>query len=280
MAASRPSEVLSIKASSKRLPRPLLEAARRCFNLLLGFDKFNAVYARLPSCEAADLSRIFLDAMKVRVELDGEPREAIPPVGPLVVIANHPFGLIEGMVVDALLLSVRPDVTVMAVHLLAAIPEWHDRLIFVDPLRSKRKRKLNARGWRQAFRWLGRGGAMGVFPAGRVARFQWRRRAVADPPWSPHIAALARRTGALVLPVHFHGRNGWPFQLAAILCPPLKNLSLVREITNKRGWTLRATLGRLIQPSELAGLATDDEAIAFLRQETEKLGRPQLSARA
>ena len=273
MVTSRATKVLSIKASSKRLPRPLSEAARRCFNLLLGFEAFNAIYSRLPPCEAIDLSRNFLDAMKVRVELDGEPRDIIPATGPLVVIANHPFGLIEGMVLDALLLSVRPDVTGMAVHLLAAIPEWRDRWIFVDPLRSKRKRKLNARGWRLAFQWVGRGGAMGVFPAGRVARFQWRRWAVADQPWSPHIAALARRTGAPVLPLYFHGRNSWAFQLAGILCPPLQNLCLVREITNKRGWTLRATLGRLIQPRELARFSTDGEAIAFLRHETEKLGR-------
>ena len=273
MASNRASEVLSVKVSSKRLPRPLVEAARRCLNRLLGFQQFNAIYRELPPCELTDFSRKFLDVIGVGFALAGRPLNTIPATGSLIVIANHPFGMLEGMALDALLLSVRLDATVMTIHMLASIPECHERLIFVDPLRNRRKRKVNTRGWRQSFRWLGRGGALGVFPAGRVAQFQWRHLAVADQPWSAHIGTLARRTGALVLPVYFHGHNGWLFQLAGILCPPLQNLCLVREMTNKRGRTLRVTIGRLIQPSDLASFTTDDEMIAFLRRETEMLGR-------
>jgi len=96
---------------------------------------------------------------------------------------------------------------------------------------------------------------------------------VADQPWSSHIAAVARQARAPILPVYFHGHNGWAFQLVNALCPPLQDLLLLREVVNKDGQTLRATVGRLIEPVELSQLETDNDATAFLRQETERLAR-------
>jgi putative hemolysin len=273
MASSRNPEVLRLGLSSKPLPRPLREAARRHFQWLLGFQRFNAGYSQLPPCEPADFSRMLLEAMRVRVEFSGRPIDTIPATGPLIVIANHPFGMVEGVALDAMLLSRRPDVALMVFHLLASIPEYQDRWIFVDPLRGRNRRNLNVRAWHQSYRLLVRGGALAVFPAGRVARFQWRRLSIADRPWSPDIAALARRTDAPVLPVYFHGRNSWTFQLAGMFCPPLQNLLLIGEATKKRGWTLRATIGRLIQPGELSRFTTNEEVIGFLRRETEMLAR-------
>ena len=273
MASGRNPEVLGINLSSKYLPRPLLEAAGRYFQWLMGFHRFNAIYSQLPPCEPADFSRTFLEAMRVHFEFSGRPIDTIPATGPLIAVANHPFGMVEGLAIDALLLSRRPDVAQMSFQLFTAIPELQNRWIFVDPLQSRSRRQINLRAWRQSFQLLARGGTLAVFPAGRVARFQWRRLSIADRPWSPHIAALARRTDAVVLPVYFHGRNSWTFQLVGILCPPLRYLLAVSEFTNKRGRTLRASIGRLIQPGELSRFTTDEEAIGFLRRETEMLAR-------
>lgn len=110
-----------------------------------------------------------------------------------------------------------------------------------------------------------------VFPAGRVARFAWSQRAVTESPWTPHIARLARRTKVAVLPVYFHGHNGLAFQLAALTMPKLYQSLIIREFYNKRGTTLRATVGHLIPPEEVGHFATDEEAIAFLRRRTEAL---------
>ena len=273
MTSVRNTEVLGINFTSKYLPRPLMEAINRFLLWHWSFHRFNAIYSQLPPCEPADFSRTFLDAMRVHVEFAGRPIDTIPATGPLIAVANHPFGMIEGLAIDALLLSRRPDVAQMSFYLLSAIPELQNRWIFVDPLRSRSRRQINVRAWRQSFQLLARGGTLAIFPAGRAARFQWRRLSIADRPWSPHIAVLARRTGAAVLPVYFHGRNGWSFQLAGMFCPPLQNLLLVGEFTNKRGYTLRATIGRLIQPGELSRFTTDEEATRFLRQRTELLAR-------
>ena len=275
MDSKRNPQVFGVKMRLKGLPRPILQGVKRTIDRLLGFDRFNVFYSRLPKCEPLDFSRTFLEAMNVRLDLAGRPVEAIPASGPLLVIANHPFGLIEGMALDALLLSRRPDVCFMAIYHLAAIPEWADRLIWVDQRDGRRSRKLNMQGWRQCFRWLDRGGALAIFPAGRVARIDLRRLNVTERPWSSHIGAVARRTGVAVLPVFFAGHNSWTYLLAGLLCPPLQNLLLIKEATNQQGRRLRINIGRLIQPGELSGFATDEEATQFMRQTLARLTHPQ-----
>jgi putative hemolysin len=273
MASIRDKHVLRLNVSERRLPHMLQEPMRRCVHCLIDFQNFNSFYSELPPCAAADFSRSFLDALRVRVELTGHSPKTITANGPLIVVANHPLGLIDVMALDALMKSIRSDVSVMAVYLYASIPEYRDRFIFVGPRGNRRKRKYSVRGWRQSFRWIARGGVLIVFPASRVARFHWRSLCVADEPWSRHIAALARRTNAPVLPVYLGGVSGWGFQLAGILFPLLQNLRAIGSITSHRGRTLSVVVGRLIQPGDLSRFNTDEEATAFLRNETEMLAR-------
>ena len=130
-------EVFTVDLSRNPLPPILRKAATLLLNRLLGFDEFNALYAQLPPHAAEYLSRSFLDALRVNIEVVGRPLDEIPASGPLVVIANHPSGLIDGMVLDALLRSVRADVSVMAIYLLASIAEYRNRWIFMGLPRSK-----------------------------------------------------------------------------------------------------------------------------------------------
>jgi putative hemolysin len=257
-----------MRVASRRLPRPVAQMARAVLDWLLGFRGFNEIYRHLPACEPAGFPRLYLDAIKVDVTHDGEALEAVPRTGPLIVIANHPMGLVEGLALDSLLLTVRRDVAVMMVHQLAAIPECAARHVFVDPSGRRSRRHLSRRGWREAFARVARGGVLIVFPAGQAAAFEWRRMAVVEQPWSRHIAALARRTGAAVLPVFVQGRNSVGYHLACSICPPLKNVLAVRELSNKRGRTLRLTVGRIIPVDELRRFPDDEGAIAYLRQQT------------
>jgi hypothetical protein len=88
-----------------------------------------------------------------------------------------------------------------------------------------------------------------------------------------HLAAIARKTGAPVLPVYLHGRGSCAFQLAGIVWPLLQILRAVGAVASHHGRTVQAIIGELVQPSELSGFATNEEATAFLRHRTEKLAR-------
>jgi putative hemolysin len=194
--------------------------------------------------------------------------ERIPKNGGVLIIANHPFGMIEGVVMSGLLQQLRSDTRVMANSLLARFPEVAEALILVDPFGGGQSIKSNGRGLREALAWLKQGGMLGVFPAGEVASLHFSHWHVTDPDWNQSIARLAILANVPVLPVFFEGRNGLPFQLAGLVHPRLRTALLVREFLNKRSKTLQIRAGNLIPPHKLKELSTDKERIEYLRCKT------------
>lgn len=269
--SSRRREVISVNVKSKRLPRALTEGARRLLNRFFGFERFNALYRRLPPGPAVSLSPAILEDLAVVLEPGGAPLDLVPRRGPVVFVANHPHGLVDGFALDTLLTPVRPDAMLMAVYALGDIPEYSGRLVLVDPQKRRSRRRQNRRGWLKAQRLLADGGALVVFPAGGVSRFQWRRLSVQDQEWSPHIAAFARRAGATVVPIYIHGRNGWLYQLIGAIAPSLQNLFVFGELPKMRGRTLSLTIGQPMPASSWSQLPDDTATIAFFRKQTEML---------
>jgi putative hemolysin len=271
--ATRNPEVLRLKLKSKRLSPRVADVLRRVLHRLLGFTQFNEIYRSVPLCDRHEFAQRFFETLGIRLLVDGEPIESVPATGPLVVVANHPSGIIEGMALEVVLGEKRPEGALMAVHNLAPFSEFADRLILVGPRGRRSRRRYSLAGWRQALKLLSRGGALAVFPAGGVSRFTWRRLRICDPPWTSQVAGLARLGKAAVLPVYFHHRNSPTFQVVGALCKPLQGLMIVGETVKLRGRTIQVSLGKVIEPRELARFANDEQAIAFLRARTEALGR-------
>ena len=146
----------------------------------------------------------------------------IPKKGPVIVVAHHPFGAIEGVILADLLTRVRPDVKIMANYLLGCIPEMRDLLIFVDPFGGEGAAKNNFGGVRQCLKHLHAGGLLAVFPAGEVSSLNLKKREVTDKAWTSMIGRMARRTGAAAVPVFFNGRNNALFQIAGLVHPKLR----------------------------------------------------------
>jgi putative hemolysin len=265
---------LGFRLSSKRLPPGFTHWANRQLDRLFGFDAFNAFFREAPECADTELMQAVLDTLGVRVELAGGALDAIPKTGALVVVSNHPFGVADGMMVGALVQSVRSDTAGVAAHWLSRVKRFRTPyLIVVGAQGASKRRRQSTAGWLSAVRWLKRGGAVVIFPAGRVARFRWRRLAIADMPWSPHAAGLIRKTSAHVLPVFCEGRNSAVFYALTAFFPGLANFLLVREFLKKRNTTARVVIGRLIAPAELMSLGADEAAIEFLREQVERLAR-------
>lgn len=269
----RDSEIVSLKVKSKRLPQGVANWLRRSFNRLLGIEKFNTIYRQLPPYKDTEIGRAFFDTLNIKVEMDGTPIGELPAKGPLIFVANHPHGIADGLAIDILLRPNWPDGALMAVYVLGDVPEFRKRLILVDPQKRRSRRGLTLQGWREAYKLLLEGRALATFPAGSVSRFQWRGRSVSDREWSPHIAGLARRTNASVVPVFIHGGNSWLFQAAGLVSQQLQNLLIFGEFPKMHGKTFRMTLGRLIPPEDLTALPSDEAASAFLRQQVYELAK-------
>lgn len=252
------------KTMLKVVGRPLARA--------LALEQIGKLYESIPH-EAA--GREFLQgvirAFGFRCRVSPEELARIPASGPVIVVANHPFGGMEGILLADMLLAVRPDMKIMANHVLERIPEFAHHFIFVDPFGGKKSLTRNIGPMKDSLRWLKQGSLLGVFPAGEVAHFTLRERRVAEPVWSPTIARMVRSTGATVVPVHFAGANGLMFHLAGMVHPRLRTALLPREFLNKGRDTVQARVGSPIPAARLEGMG-DQEAADFLRMRTEVLG--------
>jgi putative hemolysin len=247
---------------------------------LLAIDKINHIY--YSAVDQVEPERHFADrilkSMAVEYDVSAEDIERIPKTGPVVVVANHPFGGLEGLILGSLLKSVRPDVKLMANFLLERIPDLRDFFIFVDPFGRSESAKTNIKPLKETIAWLRGGGALGVFPAGEVSHMNFRKGGVADPVWSPTIARIVKKTGAPVLPVYFVGANSLLFQMLGMVHPRLRTAMLAKEFINKKNRRIQLRVGTLIPNKKLAGLG-DEEVMDYLRLRTYHLKNRKMSDR-
>jgi putative hemolysin len=269
---------IGFRISSKRLPRAWTRCANRILDRLFGFEAFNAAFRAAPECPDSELAQAILDTLGVRLELSGAPKDAMARDGALVVVCNHPFGVIDGLAIAAILQSIRSDVSVIAAHWFTRVPRLENSvLIGVGAQGAQKRRRQSVTGWLAALQRLKRGGAVIIFPAGQAARFRWRRLSVGDLPWSQHVARVVRMTSACVVPVFFEGRNSRIFYALTAIFPGLANFLLVRECLKKSNARVRIVIGQPIAPGELAKFRTDEEAVQFLRRKVEALARQGLA---
>ena len=239
----------------------------------LGLSKANEIYLHAKS--VSDCTRDFLDAvldyLGIKIDVSAAELERIPARGPAVVVANHPHGAIEGVVLARLLLEVRPDVKIMANYLLGRIPELQELFLLVDPFSRQAGVEANFGSMRQSIRMLEAGGLLGVFPAGEVAHMSWSRPRVTDPKWNTIAARVSQNAGAPVVPVFFHGANSPLFQLAGLVHPLLRTALLPRALSQRAGGVIRLRIGSAISPRHLAGFGSAAKRTDYLRWRTHLL---------
>ncbi|MDB5036084.1 MAG: hypothetical protein JWQ98_3325 [Chlorobi bacterium] len=236
---------------------------------LLGLRRFQSIVdaAWGRAADGCYMSEV-LREMEITWDIMRRGSVPIPEHGPLIAVANHPTGMLEGLILAEMLRSVRQDARVMALHLLSILPGLRDELILVDPYGRSDSPRFNIGPMREALRWLRDGNTLGMFPAGAVSKPIRRERRVADTPWSPTLARLVRRSGATVLPVYFSINNRFPFHLVGMINRGLQAPLIVRELLNKQGMKITVMVGDPISPHRMTEFAGDAEMAEFLRRET------------
>jgi putative hemolysin len=249
---------------------------------LLAIDKINNIY--FEACQIDD-DRAFmdkcLDVMRVEYEVAEEDLARIPKTGRVVVVANHPFGGVEGIILASLLHTVRDDFKLMANFLLERVEGLRPWMIFVDPFDRAESARVNMKPLKECLRWLRDDHMMAVFPSGTVSHLSFRRGGVVDPPWSPTIGRIVRSTESTVLPIFVQGSNGLLFQLAGMVHPRIRTALLPNEIANKKNKTIRIRIGHPIPFDTLKQYDDDQELMDYLRIRTYHLKnrKPESSGR-
>ena len=235
---------------------------------LIPMAEVRELYERVRSAQDGFRLETLLAEMQVDLQLQPADLERIPTKGPLVAVANHPFGVLDGAALGVLLSRVRPDVRVMTNSLLEGIPELREHCFFVDPFQTAASAERNLKALKQAIEWLRQGGALAVFPSGEVSQFNVGQAQVADPVWNTTATRLIRKTGANALPVYFCGHNSVTFQLLGLIHPRLRTLVLMQEFLQQRGKKLEVRVGTSIPAELIAGIEDDREATEYLRLRT------------
>jgi putative hemolysin len=209
-----------------------------------------------------------LRALNVRYSIAASDVERIPQDGGLLVVANHPFGMLDGVIAGDVLLRVRKDVKILTNRLLGSIPWLAPYCIWVDPFGTSESARQSQRGLREAIEWLRSGGALFVFPAGEVSHWKLSHPVVTDPPWLDTAARLANRVGCRVLPLYFHGRNSVTFQALGVAHPRLRTLALPHEFLRAAGKSVDVAVGTCVSTDQLRQYKDERDATTYLRWRT------------
>jgi putative hemolysin len=264
------------------VPRPIQKGVA----VALGFEKAQKLYTSLKTlAPAQSIQEGLLKELAITYRVGQRDIQQVPRSGAVLVVANHPFGILEGAVLAAVLGPVRPDVRFLANDFLSTIPEIEDLLIPVDPMGGSSAARRNLRGLRRSIDFLERGGCLVVFPAGEVSHFHLREAAVTDSEWHTTVARMIetlsnRGVAVSTLPAYIGGANSLVFQTFGLLHPRLRTLLLVRELLNKRNRLVELRIGSLISSKKLLEIPTPEERTEYLRWRTYVLAnRPDYKAK-
>jgi putative hemolysin len=249
------------------IPKPVDGALGRILGLRQAANLYRDLIAERDDRPLTDR---LLSHLHVTYRVSNRDLDRIPRQGPVVIVANHPYGILDGAVLASILLRLRTDVKFLANQMLSVIPEIRDLLIPVDPIGGAVSTQMNGRGVKQALDFLSGGGLLVVFPAGEVSHFRWKERSVADPEWNPAISrviaiACRRVRGFSVVPAYVSGSNSFLFQTLGIVHPRLRTALLVRELLNKRRRDVEVRIGHPILGERLLAIPTDAQRTQHLR---------------
>ncbi len=211
--------------------------------------------------------------MGIRIDTPPEEIARIPATGPLVVVANHPHGLVDGMIMAEMINRVRSDFRILTRSLLTGIPEVAEFMIPVPFPHEENARELGLQMRNDTMAHLKAGGVIILFPAGKVAMSEtWFGPAI-EAEWNVFTHKMIHKSGATILPVHFTGRNSRTFLIANKLSDTLRQGLLLYEIKRALFKPQRPFIGEPIPATELDKWDGNPRGfLAWLREHTLALG--------
>ena len=211
--------------------------------------------------------------LEITLDYDREKFDLTPKTGPLVVVANHPYGVLDGLVLCYLMHKIRPDFKVLTNSVLTRSPEVKRNLLPIDFSGTPEALQTNLYSRKQARETLKNGGAIAVFPAGGVSTIQnWSDKFAQDAPWQPFIGQLIRQNKASVLPLFFEGQNSRLFQLASLLSQTLRLSLFFKELSDQIGSHISLQIGEVIAYDDLPTHKDHIELMSKLQKITYDLG--------
>jgi putative hemolysin len=210
-----------------------------------------------------------INKLRLKIDLNEQDLSEIPRTGPVIIVANHPFGVLDGLMVCWLISRVRNDFKVLTNALLNRAEEIKPYLLPIDFEETKAALETNIRTRAESKALLEKGGALVIFPGGTVSTTPTLlSRKAKDPEWKTFTGRMIVQGKAPVVPVYFDGQNSRLFQIASHISMTLRLSLLFKEVHDRIGENLAVRIGKRIPYETLKGFSDRKELMAFLRDQT------------
>ena len=230
----------------------------------LRLGKINRLFDGAADYQGREFADHLIENMGITIDVSPEQLENIPKEGGFVVVSNHPFGGIEGVMLLSAIAKVRPDFKLMANFILAHIPNLKECFFSVNPFEKNPEWKSSVGGIKGAIQHIAEGNGLGVFPAGEVSRYHGHDYPE-DLPWATSIARNIKNANVPVIPVFWEGRNSKLFYAVDKIHPMLGTARLTKELINKHDTCFNLQIGKPILPAEVGLYENPKELAAYLR---------------
>jgi len=218
---------------------------------VLRFNKLNKIYEQIASKDGIEFIDKIINILEFKIEFDENELKKIPEKGPLIVVANHPFGGFDGLLLIKYLSTIRPDVKVIGNFLLQKVDPVSDYFISNNPFDKKQvtKKISNYRGITEAINHIKNKGVLCIFPAGDLSTYGTFDN-ITDQVWQFPAVKFVKKARVPVVPVLFQGTNTRLFHLFAKIHPSLRHVRLPSELLNKRHKTIKIRIGSPVSIEE------------------------------
>lgn len=219
--------------------------------------------------QGRDFWQVMVERYGLSLDVVGGSLDNIPRDGPLIVMANHPYGILDGLMMGHILSSLRGDFRILANSVFRKAEDINRIILPISFDDSKEAIALNIRTRKEALRYLDDDGAIGIFPGGTVSTGAKPFARPLDPGWRGFTARMVAKSNATVVPIFFDGHTSRLFQIASHLHCTLRMGLLIKEFRKRVDTPVRVVVGEPIAQHELKARATDTRAMTdFLRKST------------
>lgn len=245
-------EEFSYASEAHSLPRQL---AIRAVELCTGQPYLKRLYRAYQAEQLPheDFWHEVIARLDLDIDLSGADMAEIPKTGPLVVVANHPYGVLDGIVICWLVTQIRSDFKILINNVLCRAPEMAGHVLPVDFDETPEALQTNLSSRKQAKEHLDGGGALIIFPSGAISTTpRFFARQAEEIAWAPLVGQLIRKTRAQVLPIYFEGQNSLLFQMASHVSDAMRAALIFHEVRRRVGSRFRGVIGAPLPYTALA----------------------------
>jgi putative hemolysin len=243
---------------------------------LLRFQKLNKIYAKIHQKSGIEFIDEVINILELKVEIEASELKRIPATGPVIVVANHPLGGLDGLLLIKMVSELRSDVKILASHLLKKIEPVSDYFIEINPFDTPTgsEEESTFSGLKESMAHLKSGGVLCIFPAGTTSTYQYATNMVMDNIWRYPVLKFIKKMDAPVVPVLFQSNNSKLFKIISRIHPALKNLRLPSELFGKKYRNIRVRIGNPIKQADQEKFCDIYQFGRYLRAKTYGMATP------